>query len=59
MLLKIDEDLNARQIYPSSPSIEEFTQWRIAPERHAAYATLWKYLTFGGVFANTLVWLYF
>ncbi len=59
MLLQIDEDENTRQILPTAPIVDDFVNWRIKPERHEAYATLWKYLTFAGVFANTAMWLYF
>ena len=59
MLKQIDHDENLRQILPTSPTKSELVQWKISPERHEAYATLWKYLTFVGVFANTALWLYF
>lgn len=59
MLMQIDENENARQILPTAPSQTELTSWKISPERHHAYATLWKYFTFAGVFANTALWLYF
>ena len=59
MLLQIDNDPNARQILPTAPTANDLTNWLIKPERHEAYATLWKYLTFTGIFANTAFWLYF
>ena len=59
MLKQIDHDDDHRQILPSCPSKAELITWRIPSERHEAYATLWKYLTFVGVFANTALWLYF
>ena len=59
MLLQIDTDDNKRQILPSSPNAAELTNWRIPGERHEAYAYLWRYLTFAGIFANTAFWLYF
>lgn len=59
MLLQIDANPEARQILPSAPSASELTNWQLKPERHEAYAELWKYITFAGVFANTAMWLYF
>lgn len=59
MLLQIDDNVNARQILPTAPTAEDFKTWKISPERHMAYAELWKYLTFAGLFANTALWLYF
>ena len=60
MLLQMDTNPQARQILPTAPTASDLTSnWTIKPERHEAYATLWKYLTFGGVFANTACWLYF
>lgn len=59
MLKQIDTNDLARQILPCAPNKEELTAWKISPERHEAYATLWKYMTFVGVFANTALWLYF
>ena len=55
----IDSNDNERQILPNVPNKEELTSWKISPERHQAYASLWRYLTFIGVFANTALWLYF
>ena len=59
MILQIDEDPDARQVHPSIPTADELVAWKISPERHEAYAKLWRYLTFAGVFANTALWLYF
>jgi cytochrome oxidase assembly protein ShyY1 len=59
MLLQLDSDPESRQILPTCPTTKDLTQWSISPERHHAYAELWKYLTFGGVFANTALWLCF
>lgn len=59
MLMQVDVDENARQILPTAPTAQDLTSWRIVPERHEAYAALWKYVTFGGIFANTALWLYF
>lgn len=38
---------------------DDFSKWQISPERHEAYANMWKFLTFGGIFANTALWLCF
>ncbi len=59
MLLQMDPDENLRTILPGSPSPKELCDLGIDSERHQAYASLWKYMTLGGVAANTLVWLYF
>jgi len=59
MIHQIDENEETRQILPSVPTSRELTNWKITPERHEAYANLWRTLTFGGIFANTLLWLYF
>lgn len=59
LLLQIDTNPDARQILPTAPTAGDFSKWQISPERHAAYASLWKYLTFAGVFANTALWLCF
>lgn len=59
MLHMIDDDPDHRQILPALPTADELVDWKISPERHEAYANLWKYLTFGGVVANTALWIYF
>jgi hypothetical protein len=59
MLMQIDPSEENRQILPTAPTAKEFVNWKISPERHLAYAELWKYLTFAGIFANTAFWLYF
>lgn len=59
MLQQIDTSDETRQILPTSPTVDTFTDWKIKPERHEAYASLWKYVTFVGIFANTSLWLYF
>lgn len=59
MLRQIDENPEARQILPTAPTSSDLTNWQIKAERHEAYAALWKYVTFAGIFANTTLWLYF
>ena len=59
MLRQIDDNPDTRQILPTAPTASELTSWTISPDRHDAYAAMWKYLTFGGVLANTALWLYF
>ena len=59
MLLQIDTDEQARQILPTAPLSSDLSKWRVKPERHEAYAAMWKYLTFTGIFANTALWVYF
>jgi hypothetical protein len=59
MLMQVDLDDNKRIVFPSPPNKTELMSFKIPSERHEAYASLWKYLTFVGVFANTAMWLYF
>lgn len=60
MLMQIDTNDEYRQILPTVPNKKDLTEWtKISPARHEAYANMWKYLVFGGVFANTALWLYF
>jgi len=44
---------------PSVPSAKELTSFYSSPDRHAAYESVWRLLTFAGVLANTAIWLYF
>lgn len=59
LLLQIDNNPDARQILPTAPTADNLVDWKIKPERHEAYASLWRYVTFAGIFANTALWLYF
>jgi cytochrome oxidase assembly protein ShyY1 len=59
MLMQVDTNNETRQILPTAPNADELTNWKISPERHVAYAELWKYLSFAGIFANTAFWVYF
>ena len=59
MLHMIDFDKDKRQIHPTVPTPNELTQFTISPERHAAYEMFWRGIAFGGVLANTALWLYF
>ena len=59
MLHMIDFDEDKRQVHPTVPTPRELTQFTISPERHAAYEMLWRGICFGGVLANTALWLYF
>jgi len=58
MLLQVDTNTETRQILPSAPIAKDFADWKVKPERHDAYARLWKYSLFAGIFANTALWLY-
>ena len=58
MLHQIDFDEDKRQVLPTVPTTGELTHFKISPERHAAYESLWKLATFVGVLANTAVWIY-
>jgi cytochrome oxidase assembly protein ShyY1 len=59
MLHMIDFDEERRQLLPTVPTTSELTQFVIPPERHQAYEMMWRMLAFGGVVANTALWLYF
>jgi len=59
MLHMIDTDEERRQLLPTVPTKTELTNFVIPSERHGAYEFLWRSLAFGGVLANTAVWLYF
>ena len=59
MLHMIDFDEDRRQILPTVPTKSELQQFVIPAERHAAYEMMWRMLAFGGVLANTALWLYF
>ena len=58
MLHQIDFDDDHKQLLPSLPSTSDLGKFRVSAERHAAYESLWRLLTFTGVVANTAVWLY-
>ena len=58
MLHQIDFDESKRQLLPTCPTLPELTSFRISPERHNAYESLWRAVSFAGVLANTAVWLY-
>mmetsp|Transcript_14737 Transcript_14737/g.10632 ORF Transcript_14737/g.10632 Transcript_14737/m.10632 type:complete len:224 (+) Transcript_14737:102-773(+) len=59
MLMQVDLDDEHRQILPSCPNRDELLKFTIPAERHEAYASMWKFLTYAGVLANTTFWLYF
>ena len=58
MLKAVDFDTEAPTALPDAESPKDLQTFAIAPERHAAYASLWNYMTYLGVVANTAVWLY-
>ena len=58
MLHQVDFDEDARQELPTAPTVKDLQTFRVSAERHYAYESLWRYLTFAGVLANTAVWLY-
>ena len=58
MLKAVDFDAEAPTALPDVESPKDLQTFSIAPERHAAYATLWSYATYLGVVANTAMWLY-
>lgn len=59
MLHMIDFDEERRQVLPTIPTVKELGTFVNTPERHAAYETMWRFMAFGGVVANTALWLYF
>ena len=59
MLHMVDFDEERRQILPTVPTKSELTRWTIDPDRHGAYEMMWRLVAFGGVAANTALWLYF
>ena len=59
MLHMIDFDEERRQILPTVPTKSELQRFVISPERHQAYEMMWRMMAFGGVLANTALWLYF
>ncbi len=59
MLQQVDTDPDTRQILPNLPQLSDLVKWKISTDRHEAYSSMWKYMTFIGVFANTTLWLYF
>ena len=59
MLHMIDFDPDRRQVLPTVPTPSELQRFVIPAERHAAYEMLWRVAAFGGILANTAIWLYF
>ena len=59
MLHMVDFDDERRQVLPTVPTKSELTSWTISPARHQCYETMWRMFAFGGVLANTALWLYF
>jgi hypothetical protein len=59
MLHMIDMDDERRQVLPTVPTRGELTKFVVDSERHAAYEMMWRSMAFGGILANTALWLYF
>ena len=59
MLMQVAFDEDHPEIIPSAPTKAQLLNFRISPERHEAYANLWKAVTMFGIFANTALWVYF
>ena len=57
MLQQIDLDSDTRQILPTVPCTSDLLKFQSTAERHDAYSTMWKALTFTGILANTFLWL--
>ena len=57
MLHQIDFNPDARQVLPSIPTTEELCQFRTTADRHGAYESLWRWMTYAGVIANTALWI--
>ncbi len=47
-----------RTSLPLVYNVSELGQFPITPETNLKYANLWKYLTFGNLFSNMMVWVY-
>ena len=58
MVHAIDFDEDNRTIHPTVPTKGDLSQFQISPERHNAYAKMWQIMIYGGVVANSFVWLY-
>ena len=58
MLHQVDFDEDRKQVLPSLPSAKDLQNFHSSPERHAAYESMWRMMTFAGVVANTAMWLY-
>ena len=59
MLRQVDFDEHSRQILPDAPAPEDLQEFRVEPERHQTYATLWRWTTYLNLIANTAFWLSF
>ena len=59
MLHMVDFDEDRRQLLPTIPTRSSLQNFVVSPDRHAAYETMWRMFAFGGVIANTALWLYF
>ena len=57
LLRQVDFDPKFRQILPDAPTPEDLQEFQTVPERHEAYATLWKWATYLNLIANTAFWL--
>ena len=55
----VDFEEDRRQLLPNLPAAKELQSFVVSPERHAAYEMMWRTIAFGGVIANTALWLYF
>lgn len=58
ILKMVDFNEEYKSVLPAAPSSEDLLKFGIASERHAAYASLWKYVTYFNILANTTLWLY-
>ena len=59
MLHMVDFEEDRRQLLPNIPTASQLQNFVVSSDRHAAYEALWRTIAFGGVIANTALWLYF
>ena len=58
MLHQIDFYEDVRQTIPTVPTTGHLCKFKVSGERHGAYESMWKAVTFLGVLANTAMWVY-
>ena len=58
MLHQIDFNNDARQVMPTVPTVGDLTKFQVSAQRHGAYESMWRTITFLGIVANTAMWIY-
>ena len=59
MLHMVDFEEDRRQLLPNIPTSSQLQSFIVGAERHEAYERMWRAIAFGGVIANTALWLCF